>query len=377
MAVMTGLSGNEIYCMRLKGLSPGDIVIGNSVYSIGVVGNVGSGLKTLMGGEVDQITSLIRDGREQSYTRMVNEAERRGGVGITGVSNELVQQTGNIEFLSIGSCVHQDGAKAEKLGFSTSADGQELYCQMDAGFRPVKFVFGNVAYSIGVGGGVMGSLRGMARGEVKEFSEVFNSTRHLALTRIAQEAANLGANAVVGIRTNIIPFHGMQEMLMLGTASWHPSLPPEASRFPITSDLTNEEMWNLINIGYMPLRLLLGVSIYSVGVVGGISASLKGLVRGEISELTSLIYEARENAIYRLSSEAEAIGADDVVGIKTYVYHLGNNMIEFMAVGTAVKKLEGLTTLSPQLPPQAVMRDKITLVNIADGVMARNLNAGK
>ncbi len=28
---LTGLSGNEIYCMRLKGLTPSAVVIGNSI----------------------------------------------------------------------------------------------------------------------------------------------------------------------------------------------------------------------------------------------------------------------------------------------------------------------------------------------------------
>ncbi|MCA1596751.1 MAG: pentapeptide repeat-containing protein, partial [Chloroflexi bacterium] len=41
-------------------------------------------------------------------------------------TNELVQHSGNIEFLSIGSCIHAEGVTAEKLSFSTSADGQEL-----------------------------------------------------------------------------------------------------------------------------------------------------------------------------------------------------------------------------------------------------------
>ena len=53
---------------------------------------------------------------------------------------------------------------------------------------PKKFVFGNVAYSIGVGGGIMGALKSMARGEIKEFSDVFNHTRHLALQRLVDDA---------------------------------------------------------------------------------------------------------------------------------------------------------------------------------------------
>ena len=363
-----------MFCLHKKGLSAGDMVIGNSVYSIGFIGSVGSGLKTMTGGEVTQITSIIHDGRRSSYERMVAEAERHGGIGITGVSSELVQQMGNVEFLSVGSCVHQEGAKSEKLGFSSSADGQELYCQMDSGFRPIKFVFGNVAYSIGIGGGIGGMFKSLQRGEVPQYSQVFNETRHLALIRIADEARKAGANSVIGIQTSIIPFKGMQEMVMIGTASHHPSLPPEYAQRPITSDLTNEEMWNLVHMGYMPLQLVLGVSVYSLGFVGGLTAAFKSLGRGEINELTTLIYEARENAIARIAADATACGADDVVGIKTNVYQLGGGLIEFMAIGTAVKRIPGLTTVTDQLPPQAIIKDKDTFVNTAETAIGTNLN---
>ncbi|NDD27864.1 MAG: hypothetical protein EB084_06330 [Proteobacteria bacterium] len=379
MAVMTGLSGNEMYCLHQKGLQAGDLVIGNSVFSMGFLGGIGSGLKTLVGGEVDQVTSIIHEGRQNSYARMQEEALRRGGVGITGVTSELVQVAGNIEFLSVGSTLHAEGAQpsGEKLAFSTSADGQGLYCQLDAGFKPVKFVFGNVAYSIGVGGGIMGALKSLQRGEVHQYSEVFNTTRHLALQRITKEAAEAGANAVVGINTSIVPFQGMQEMLMIGTASHHPMLPPQFSQRPITSDLTNEEMWNLVNLGYMPLSLVLGVSVYSLGIVGGITSAFKALKRGEIEELTTLIYDARQNALAKISADAQALGADDVVGIKTYVYQLGGGMIEFMAIGTAVKKMEGLRTVSEQLPPQAIIRDSDTFINTAEMSLGSNLNQSR
>lgn len=161
---------------------------------------------------------------------------------------------------------------------------------------------------------------------------------------------------------------------MIGTASRHPTLPPQAAQHPVTSDLTNEEMWNLINMGYMPLQLVMGVSVYSLGLVGGVTAALKGFSRGEINELTTLIYEARENAIAKIAADAQACGADDVVGIKTNVYQIGNGIIEFMAIGTAVKRIPGLTTLSPTLPPQAIIRDRDTFVNTAERALGTNLN---
>jgi uncharacterized protein YbjQ (UPF0145 family) len=392
MPVMTGLSGNEIYCLHLKGMTPGDLVIGNSVFSMGFLGGIGAGFRGMVGGEVQQLTSVIHEGRMEGYKRMISEASQRGAMGITGVTNELRHFHGQTEFLSVASCVHRQAGGAESIQFTTSANGQELYCQLDAGFQPIRFVFGNIAYSVGVAGGVLGGLKSLARGEIKEFSDVFNATRHHCLERITGEARSVGANAVIGIETRTKTFQGAHEMLMLGTASRHPALDHPAAPGPrgnagtlpyqsgapnspsvavghvVSSDLTNEEMWNLVNMGYMPLKLVLGTAVYSLGVMGGIMAMFKGLARGEVPELTSLIYDAREHAIGLIRDEAAAIGADDVVGIKTHINEHGP-LLEFMAIGTAVKRMPGVTTLSESLPAQAIIRDKDTWVGEAAPVV--------
>ena len=376
MSVVTGLSGNEIYCVDRLGYRPGDLVIGNSVNSMGVIGSLAGAARTLMGGEVTQVTEVIHEGRQMAIDRLLKESEQRGGSAVTGMTSELMWQSGGVEFLSVGSCLSPKD-EGRLSGFSTSAGGQELFCQLDAGFTPIHFAFGNVAYSIGVGGGLGGFLQSFKRGEVTQFSEVFNKTRHLALERIEAEARRFGANCVVGIRTSIMPLMGTTEMLMLGTASRHPALGPQFDERPMTSHLTCSEMWNLIRLGYMPIRLVLGVSVYSVGFSGGIMALWQGLKRGEVPELTTLIYDARENAILQIAKEADACGADEVVGLKTFISQLGGNIIEFMLVGTAVKKMEGLSTKSEQLPPQALVKDEDTVIkpSVLAG-LAKNLNTG-
>jgi len=363
--VMTGLSGNEIYCLRLKGFSPGNLIIGNSVHSLGIIGNIGAGLQGIFGGEVTQVTNIISEGRHAAFNRLIAEAQQHGAAGLTGVTNELRHFKGNIEFLSVASSLHRDEHAGDQLAFSTASDGQGLYSILDSGYVPRKFVFGNVAYSIGVGGGILGGLKSLARGEIREYSDVFNATRHLALQRIVDEARAAGANAVLGIETRVMPFQGVHEMLMFGTAAYHPGLPPQYAATPVTSDMTCEEMWNMANIGYAPLKLVLRTAIYSLGVVGGIKAALQSIARGEISDLTSLIYDAREHAIGLLKQEADSVGADDVVGIHVHIHELGN-LIEFMAVGTAVKRLPGIATLTPTLPPQAIIRDKSTWITADD-----------
>src|SRR4051812_9497365 len=151
MPIMTGLSGNEMFCLNLKGYSVGELVIGNSVFSMGFAGALTAVGRGLLGGEVTEITNIIHEGRIEAFDRMTREAEKHGGIGITGVTNELRTFHGHSEFLSVASTLHRSGGgRVESIEFSTSADGQELYCQLDAGFTPVKFVFGNVAYSVGV-----------------------------------------------------------------------------------------------------------------------------------------------------------------------------------------------------------------------------------
>jgi len=374
MPVMTGLSGNEIYCLHLKGLLPGELVVGNSVYAMGLFGSLSAGVRNMMGGEVTQVTQIIHEGRAQAFARMQAEAAQHGGAGISGVSSELRHFHGNIEFLSVGSTVHREGAArgTEKLEFSTAHDAQELYCMMDAGYVPRHFAFGNVAYSMGVTGGILGGLKSMGRGEVKEFSDVFNQTRHVALARIAADAAQHGANAVLGIETSVMPFQGVHEMMMIGTGCQHPAvagIAAGAAGGVVTSDMTAAETWNLSAMGMVPLKLVLGTAVYSLGIVGGILAALKSFSRGEVNELTRLIYDAREHAIGLIRAEAQAIGADDVVGIKTHVHDMGN-LLEFMAIGTAVKKVEGVKPESALLPAQAIIQDQDTWVTEGAGIFA-------
>ncbi len=135
-------------------------------------------------------------------------------------------------------------------------------------------------------------------------------------------------------------------------------------------------MWNLTNMGYYPLKLLLGTAVYSLGVIGGLKAMFKSFSRGEITDLTSLIYDAREHAIGLIKDEANAIGADDVVGIKTHIHEFGG-LLEFMAIGTAIKRQANLTTATPQLPPQAIIKDKDTWISDESQIFrARDGGAG-
>jgi len=361
--MMSGLSGNEIYCLAQKGWTPGNIVVGNSVYSLGVLGSVASGFRMMAGGEIENITHLISEGRHAAIKRLEEEANQEGAHGLTGVVSELKTVSGLTEFLAIGSAIR--GQEYRGPFFTTACSGQDLYCQIDAGYDPRHFVIGNVAYALGVTRGLMGTFKQIARrGEVKEFSDMYNHTRQLALQRLEEEARERGANAVVDIITRVLPFGpGVREMLMVGTAS-HNSLLAE-SKDPVTSELTGEELWNLTQMGYAPLCLVLGTSVYALGFAGGITSFFKALSRGEIPEITQLIYEARENCLEHIQKDAERIQADGVIGIKVFVYEISRGLVEVMAIGTAIRRNHNVKTHSDQLIPQAIIRDRDTFFDEA------------
>jgi len=365
---VTGLSGNEIYCMQLKGLRPSGVVIGNSIQSIGFLGSLTSIFRGVLGGEVPEVTAAIHDGREAAFKHMVDEAVHEGVHGVVGVTSELRSLAGNTEFLFVGSGV--SGAAGTRH-FTSAGDAQELYCHMDAGYQPYQFVFGNIAYSVGAARGITGALKTMVRGEIKEYSDIFNATRHHALERMVVQAKRARANAVVGVRTNISQLNGLHEMYMTGAAALNPLLPSEFTMAPATSDLTGEELWSLTSLGYIPVKLLISTSVYSLGAIGGIKALFKGFVKGEISDLTTLVYDAREQVFDRLKSEAASLRADEVVGIKTYIVELGSGLIELVAIGTAMRKSANVKVETPTLPAQAIIHDRDTWLSGDSGFTLR------
>ena len=102
------------------------------------------------GGEVRQITDLISEGRHKAIERMEQEAQRDGAIGVTGVSTKLGRLAGFTEFLSQGTGVHPYQPGGQHRFFSTAASGIGLYCQLDAGYQPVRFSMGNIAYALGI-----------------------------------------------------------------------------------------------------------------------------------------------------------------------------------------------------------------------------------
>lgn len=101
-----------------------------------------------------------------------------------------------------------------------------------------------------------------------------------------------------------------------------------------TSDLTVNEFLLVKEAGFHPLGLVLGTSIYHVGLQLG-----RWSKNQELDVLSQAMYHARELAMNRMEAEAGVLGADGIVGVRLEVEfkEWGRDIAEFLAVGTAVK----------------------------------------
>ncbi len=102
----------------------------------------------------------------------------------------------------------------------------------------------------------------------------------------------------------------------------------------------------LLSIDYVP-----GAEIEALGMVKGtvvqcksfgrdFMASMKNFVGGEIAGYTEMLNEARQIAVKRMVDDAEALGADAVIGIRYGSAEIMAGAAECIAYGTAVRILE-------------------------------------
>ena len=84
------------------------------------------------------------------------------------------------------------------------------------------------------------------------------------------------------------------------------------------------------------LGLVRGNTIRARHIGRDIMASLRNIAGGEIVEYTKMIAESREQAIDRMKSEAEAVGANAIVALRFTTASMMENAAELLAYGTAV-----------------------------------------
>ena len=127
-----------------------------------------------------------------------------------------------------------------------------------------------------------------------------------------------------------LPLHARERLsIMRGDAT---------RRGLFTSDLSVNEFLLVREAGFDPVGLVVGSSIYHIGFQ--FSNWRQNM---EVNVLTQAMYHARGLAMTRMEEEANALGADGIVGVRLVItsYEWGESMAEFMAIGTAIRSRSG------------------------------------
>jgi len=227
--------------------------------------------------------------------------------------------------------------------FTSDLSVNEFLLVKEAGFEPLGLVVGSSIYHIGI------QVAGWKKSqELTVLSEAMYGARQLAMTRMEEEADQLGADGVVGVRLDIGRYEwgqDMAEFIAIGTAVKHRDgvLHRAPNGRPFTSDLSGQDFWTLLRTGHRPVGMVMGSCVYHVAHRGMFQSLAQTGRNVELSNFTQALYDARELAMERMQSEAAAIEAEGIVGVQLQEksHGWGSHTIEFFAIGTAIVPREG------------------------------------
>ncbi len=255
--------------------------------------------------------------------------------------------------------LHEQASRQGTPGhiFTSDLSVNELVLTHQAGYEPLGQVMGSSVYHVGWQQLPMWSG---SSGELEVMTQAFYKARHLAIGRLQQEAALLGATGVVGVRLERNEYEwgeGMLEFAAIGTAIRETGAPPN-NNVPFVSDLSGEDFWMLRQSGFQPVGFAVGnCTYYCVPTWSTQNATSGGFFGGawqnqELADYTQSLYNARELAMSRMEQEGLSVGAVGIVGaditVEAHPREVGseNNrridmMYHFTAIGTAIAPYTG------------------------------------
>ncbi len=262
---------------------------------------------------------------------------------------------------------------------------------------PLAQVMGSSIYQVGYQESTWPMMMGgTVLTELDTLSQAWNEVREHALGRLAREAEQAGADAVVGVelRTGAHDFaEGAIEYVVMGTAvrrggagasaeagakagtgSSHRHRGRGGNGQPVLTELSVADYAKLVRSGFEPLGVVAWSSVFFVAygfnpmlergglAQGGMSLGGGYMQNFELTAFTQALYSAREQVMANMGRQAAALGASGVVGVR--IAHtmqpqsVGGGMargqersglsVTFHAIGTAIRETEQTTIWPPE-----------------------------
>ena len=243
-------------------------------------------------------------------------------------SRAEAEQASSLEALARGELPLRAQQRLVEIGKATSGfftsdlSVGEFALVHALGLRPISQVMGSSVYHVGWQqrpGSYGGWQPGGVSQELTVVAEAWNTARLRAFARLEQEAKLVGADAVVGVHLTKGQHDwaaGAIEYVAVGTAVRVEGAEPVER--PALTDLSGQDTWKLWQAGYRPLGVV-GASTVHYVVPGWSTQQASGYwsswANQELRDFTRGVYDARETALARMTSEARTIGAAGVVGV--------------------------------------------------------------
>ncbi len=234
--------------------------------------------------------------------------------------------------------------------FTSDLSTSELLLVKEAGFDPVGLVVGSSIYHVGYQQSAWSQNQ-----EMTVLTQAMYHARELAMDRMEEEAHELGADGIVGVRLEVNHKEWGQhiaEFVAIGTAIVHRNDPHRYKNKhgrPFTSDLSGQDFYILMRSGYRPLGMVMGNCVYHIAQQSFGSFMRSMNQNTELTQYTQALYDSRELAMERMQREAEDLGAKGIVGANIHerTHAWGAHVIEFFAIGTAVEEIGGDHKIEP------------------------------
>ena len=254
-----------------------------------------------------------------------------------------------------------DEAGPNRKLFTSDLSVNEHVLVRSAACEPISQVMGSSIYQVGS----VPDFKGRS-GELEVISNAHRESRALALYRLAQEAALVGADAVVGVhlRDRMITMGTrgkggdaggeVLEFTVVGTAVRAPWIRHHPGQ-PVLTDLSGQDVWALHADGFEPCGFLFEFCRYHVfHVTDGWNRG------GELSSASRAVDTARAIASNKVLAQAAQQGAEFVVGSDVTVRvhevpcgygdcELDDLDVDVSWFGTGVRRLRGAERHDP--PP--------------------------
>jgi uncharacterized protein YbjQ (UPF0145 family) len=208
------LSVNEFLLVREAGFRPLGLVLGSSIYHVGIQFRRWSRNQ-----ELDTLSTAMYEARELAMTRMQAEAQQLGADGIVGVRLDIeFKEFGeNIaEFIAVGTAVKADAnhplapdghswLNDKQQPFTSDLSGQDFWTLLQAGYAPLGMTMGTCVYHIAHQRFFKAVANTGQNIELPQFTEALYDARELAMSRMQAEAEALHAEGIVGVQLLSLP----------------------------------------------------------------------------------------------------------------------------------------------------------------------------